>query len=41
MNELETFAKFTLDNGGIWHELERFGNVGLYKTQARKMNGPC
>lgn len=39
MNELETFAKFTLDNGGIWHELEHSGNAGLYKTQTRRMNG--
>lgn len=39
MNELETFAKFTLENGGIWHELERTENVELYKTQTRRMNG--
>lgn len=39
MNELETFAKFTLEHGGIWYELERSENVGLYKTQGRRMIG--
>ena len=39
MTELEIFAKFTLEHGGIWHELERSENAGLYKTQTRRMNG--
>lgn len=37
MTELETFAKFTLDNGGVWYELEESENYSMYKTQDKFM----
>lgn len=32
MTDLETFAKFTLERGGIWHEIEKKGRFAMYKT---------
>ena len=38
MTDLRAFAKFTLDRGGIWHDIEKSGRFSMYKTQDRYMN---
>lgn len=38
MNELETFAKFTLDSGGVWFTLEKSDDYTLFKTQDRYLH---
>lgn len=37
MTELETFAKATLDKGGKWYTLEKYGRFALCKTQDKYM----
>lgn len=37
MTCLEIFAKFTLDNGGVWYQLEKSENYSMYKTQSKFM----
>ena len=34
MNELEVFAKMTLEKGGMWALLEESDTLKLYKTQS-------
>ena len=35
MNELEIFSSFTLKQGGVWYELEKYNELGLYKTYSK------
>ena len=39
MSDLERFARFQLEQGGIWYRLEKCAAGGLYKTQKRYCDG--